>query len=70
VSNLGPQTYFPVPEGIINHRGENWIGLVVWAVDIPVTPNLRLEGALPVLTGMKPVELVESPAYKEREGAY
>lgn len=70
VSNMGPQTYFPVPEGIINHRGENWIGLVVWAIDTPVTPNLKLEGALPVLTGMKPVELVDSPAYEEREGAY
>jgi hypothetical protein len=24
---------FPVPEGIINHTGENYIGLTLWALD-------------------------------------
>lgn len=70
VSNLGPQSRFTVPEGIMNHQGENWLALVIWALDGPVTPNLKLEGSPPVLTGMSPVQLVESPPWGERKGVY
>lgn len=31
VNHIGPQTSFPVPEGILNYRGTNWIGLSLWA---------------------------------------
>ncbi|PNS14573.1 hypothetical protein CAC42_2630 [Sphaceloma murrayae] len=31
VPHIGPQMVFPVPEGILNHRGENRIGLSVWS---------------------------------------
>ncbi|PSK34590.1 hypothetical protein B9Z65_8916 [Elsinoe australis] len=31
VPHIGPQTLFPVPEGILNHRGKNRLGLSVWA---------------------------------------
>ncbi|KAG9085345.1 hypothetical protein FRC06_003654 [Ceratobasidium sp. 370] len=33
VSNLGPQTVYPIPEGILNHRGENDILLALWSLD-------------------------------------
>src|SRR4051812_2003902 len=33
VNRLGPQHAFPVPEGILNHEGENFISLTVWAQD-------------------------------------
>lgn len=33
VNNLGPQTAFPIPEGILNHEGDNHIALTVWAQD-------------------------------------
>ncbi|KAG9090402.1 hypothetical protein FS749_000548 [Ceratobasidium sp. UAMH 11750] len=32
-SNYGPQTVFPIPEGIINHRGENDVLLTLWSLD-------------------------------------
>ncbi|KAL8286237.1 hypothetical protein RQP46_004725 [Phenoliferia psychrophenolica] len=32
VSNLGPQTIFPIPEGILDHRGNNTIGVLLWAL--------------------------------------
>ncbi|CAE6453872.1 unnamed protein product [Rhizoctonia solani] len=33
VSNFGPQTVYPVPEGVLNHRGENDILLTLWSLD-------------------------------------
>ncbi|CAE6480671.1 unnamed protein product [Rhizoctonia solani] len=33
VSNFGPQTVYPVPEGVLNHRGENDILMTVWSLD-------------------------------------
>ena len=32
VSVLGPQLRFPVPEGILNHRGENTLALSISAL--------------------------------------
>ncbi|QRW20547.1 glycoside hydrolase family 35 protein [Rhizoctonia solani] len=51
VSNLGPQTVYPIPEGILNHRGENDVLLTIWS--------------LGTLTGAKipTIELVASPAF-------
>ncbi|KAI1407783.1 glycoside hydrolase family 35 protein [Hypoxylon sp. FL1857] len=73
VGHIGPQTSFPVPEGILNYKGENWIGLIIWRMedsgDTPVL-DFRLEAGAPVLTGRDPVALVESPAWSTRDGAY
>ncbi|KAF8704522.1 Beta-galactosidase, domain 3, partial [Rhizoctonia solani] len=33
VSNFGPQTVYPVPEGISDRRGENDVVLVLWSLD-------------------------------------
>ncbi|GAB1521035.1 hypothetical protein RhiTH_004126 [Rhizoctonia solani] len=33
VSNFGPQTVYPVPEGILDRRGENNVVLVLWSLD-------------------------------------
>ncbi|OTA54670.1 glycoside hydrolase family 35 protein [Hypoxylon sp. EC38] len=73
VGHIGPQTSFPVPEGILNYNGENWIGLAIWRMeDSGGTPVLdfRLEASVPVLTGRDPVVLVESPGWSARGGAY
>ncbi|KAI0138059.1 glycoside hydrolase family 35 protein [Hypoxylon sp. NC0597] len=73
VGHIGPQTSFPVPEGILNYNGENWIGLAIWRMedsgDTPVL-DFRLEVGVPVLTGRDPVVLVESPRWSARDGAY
>ncbi|KAI0379117.1 glycoside hydrolase family 35 protein [Hypomontagnella monticulosa] len=73
VGHIGPQTSFPVPEGILNYNGENWIGLIVWRMEdngeIPIL-DFKLEAGMPVLTGREPVVVVESPAWSPRKGAY
>jgi hypothetical protein len=70
VSNIGPQLNFPVPEGILNYNGENWIGLTVWALHNEGTkvPSLKLQAGTPVYTGRQPVVLVNSPVYTKRDG--
>ncbi|KAK6849720.1 beta-galactosidase [Apiospora arundinis] len=72
-SNIGPQSVFPVPEGILNYQGENWIGLSLWALNEggAKVPAMELRNtSVPIWTGREKVELVDSPAWKEREGAY
>ncbi len=71
LSSVGPQERFPVPEGILNYKGENWIGLAVWATHASgARVGLELSAGNPVRTGRKKVELVDSPAWSRREGAY
>ncbi|KAI5790579.1 beta-galactosidase A [Peziza echinospora] len=41
VNNLGPQTSYPVPEGILNHQGPNTVGLLLWSLQKEV---VKLEG--------------------------
>lgn len=31
VNHLGPQTKFPVPEGILNYSGQNFVAITLWA---------------------------------------
>ncbi|CAE6479336.1 unnamed protein product [Rhizoctonia solani] len=33
VANMGPQVLFPVPEGVLDHRGENDVMLILWSLD-------------------------------------
>ena len=72
VSNIGPQTSYPVPEGILNHRGTNWIAVSLWALESvgAKLENFELSHETPVKTGMKEVESSEQPKYEERQGAY
>lgn len=72
ISYLGPQTNFPVPEGILNYAGDNWVSLAVWALDTAgaAVPGLSMSARQPVLTGRQPVELVASPKWVKRSDAY
>lgn len=72
VANIGPQTHFPVPEGILNYKGSNWVGLVLWAYgpEGAKVEGFSLESGTPVLSGRSPVVLVESPGWTVREAAY
>lgn len=72
-SNVGPQTAFPVPEGVLRYNGENWLGIALWALgsDGASVPGLEWTvGATPALTGRSAVTDVEAPAWTERVGAY
>lgn len=75
INNVGPQTRFPVPEGILNYRGVNWLAIEFWSRDDPTKvqsriKGLALEAGTPVNTGMRDVRVVDSPVWVERVGAY
>jgi len=44
VGNLGPQSKFPVHEGILNYRGLNTVAVALWAMipDVTISPDLQL----------------------------
>lgn len=72
ISHIGPQTSFPVPEGILNYRGRNTIAVAIWATQpggARIAP-LSLKAGTPVLTGRRPVTVVAAPAWTERPAAY
>lgn len=73
INYIGPQTDFPVPEGILNYKGENWIGLALWALDDTGSsvPGLALKASRqPVLTSRNKIDLVKGPSYSKRTDAY
>ncbi|KAJ5162681.1 Glycoside hydrolase family 35 [Penicillium coprophilum] len=71
VSNIGPQTSYPVPEGILNYRGTNYLALSVWALEDGVKlESFDLIHTTPVLTALDEVKSVGQPKYKKRKGAY
>ncbi|KAJ5904546.1 hypothetical protein N7504_006929 [Penicillium tannophilum] len=72
VNNIGPQTSYPVPEGILNYRGTNWLGLTLWGLDDDGASldGLELVSTHPVLTSMSEVESVDQPKWQKRAGAY
>lgn len=72
-SNIGPQWVFPVPEGILNYKGENWVGISLWALNeggakVPAMELNATSGQ--IWSGREKVVLVDSPAWEERDGAY
>lgn len=72
VSNIGPQTEYPVPEGILNYNGDNWVGLAVWSLDNTgaKVPGFSLKAGTPVQSSRNKVALVNGPSYSKRPGAY
>jgi hypothetical protein len=63
IAHVGPQRVFPIPEGILNHRGSNTVAL---AVTSDGAPGDALEAvklvALRNVAGGVPVRLVSAPA--------
>ncbi|KAK4161998.1 glycoside hydrolase superfamily [Cladorrhinum sp. PSN259] len=77
IPHIGPQSLFPVPEGILDYNGNNTISLLLWATGtggrIDGGLKLIVSSGVPILTGRYDVVpvmdgLVEG--WKEREGAY
>ncbi|KAL3417481.1 glycosyl hydrolase family 35 [Phlyctema vagabunda] len=70
-SNLGPQTSFPVPEGIINHRGENTLSLSIWVMsDIAKLDSFYLEADGIIATSMYPTKQMPQLPWAFRKDAY
>lgn len=71
VPHIGPQTRFPVPEGVLDHRGPNTLALAVWGMQPGAALGpVRWEVGMVSETGYGPVALSEAPVWEEREGAY
>lgn len=74
VDNLGPQTAYPVPEGILNYEGINDVALTLWALEEKGASigDLQLVPQMPVQSGYfaERIPLSPQPAWKKREGAY
>jgi hypothetical protein len=72
VSNVGPQTNFPVPQGILNYNGSNYIGVSLWGLDGGATKldgfEMGIDGV--VWSGLGEVKYVEGQTYSQRKGAY
>ena len=72
VPHVGPQFRFPVHEGILNHHGENTIGITLWAME---EGGAKIEGlswdvSMITETGFGEIELSPAPEWEKREGAY
>ncbi|KAJ7087201.1 glycoside hydrolase family 35 protein [Mycena belliarum] len=71
VNHVGPQTAFPVPQGILNYGGENTLAVALWAME---AGGARVEGLALRLTArvesaMGPVANVPAARWAAREGA-
>ncbi|MCJ1351023.1 MAG: hypothetical protein MMC33_001005 [Icmadophila ericetorum] len=74
VNNIGPQTAFPVPEGILNYHGMNYIAISLWAMDAggAKLENVELVSTAVIQTGYREVEMAPGTTdeWKERQGSY
>ena len=72
VNNVGPQTRFPVPEGILNYHGHNYVALSLWGFDEGGNrlSGLDLVPTAQIMTGCKKVGNAPMPGWKKRENAY
>ncbi|KAF1950709.1 hypothetical protein CC80DRAFT_482347 [Byssothecium circinans] len=71
-NGIGPQSRFPVPQGIWNYRGENYVAISVWALgEGGAKPGgVELVAGMPVKSGYGEVELAPMEGWVERTGAY
>lgn len=78
VNNIGPQTSFPIPEGILNHHGRNYIALTLWALDaqgariggLELLPSLATSASMIRSGYRKPGLVWRREEWRVREGAY
>lgn len=72
VNNIGPQLRFPVPEGILNYYGTNYLTLSLWSLgNQPVKlGGLRLEADAVIQSGYRKPLLVEGETYTRRSNSY
>ncbi|MCJ1312607.1 hypothetical protein MMC25_006281 [Agyrium rufum] len=71
VANVGPQVEFPVPQGILDYSGRNYVALLVWALEGAVKVNdVRLVPTAVVQSGYGNVEMSPITSYAPRMGAH
>lgn len=72
VHNIGPQDTYPVPQGIWDYNGSNYVAVSLWALEAggAKVGNLSLVAGPVIQSGYGPVELSPLTGWTEREGAY
>ncbi|KAH9208651.1 glycoside hydrolase superfamily [Leptodontidium sp. 2 PMI_412] len=72
INNLGPQSSFPVPQGILDYHGDNFLAVGLWARDASGAKltNFSLNAGTPVWTSFSAPALAPSSLYTPRTGAY
>lgn len=72
VSNVGPQLRFPVPQGILEYHGRNYLGVSVWGLGAGATRVQGLELGVDGVFwgGVGDVRTVVGSGWVRREGAY
>jgi hypothetical protein len=72
VNNIGPQVRFPVPEGIWNYNGSNYLALTIWGMEKGGVKlgGLQLSADAAVQSGYVKPGLVEGERYAQRLNSY
>ncbi|KAB8221838.1 beta-galactosidase, domain 2-domain-containing protein [Aspergillus novoparasiticus] len=72
INNIGPQTEYPIPEGILNHQGENYLAITFWTLEEngAKLDGIELQSKAVVQSGYRKPALVAGQTYSPREGAY
>lgn len=72
VHNIGPQDLFPVPEGIWNYHGSNYVAVSLWSLEAEgaKVDSLSLVAGPVIQSGYGPVELAPLTGWTPRAGAY
>ncbi|KAJ6015375.1 beta-galactosidase [Penicillium herquei] len=72
VNHIGPQSHFPIPEGILNHDGANYLALAIWAQDTQPfqLAGLKLQAEAVILRGYEKPSLVPAQRFTPRKYSY
>lgn len=72
VNGVGPQRRFPVPEGIFNYQGENYVGVSIWALEEggAKPEGFELVNGMEVQSGYGEVKGAPMENWIKREGVY
>ncbi|KAF2094930.1 beta-galactosidase [Rhizodiscina lignyota] len=72
VHNVGPQDTYPVPEGILNYHGENWVAVALWALEKggAKLTGLDLGADAVIVSALEPITNSPMPGWEKRAGAY
>ncbi|KAK5163099.1 uncharacterized protein LTR77_010883 [Saxophila tyrrhenica] len=72
INNVGPQKSFPVPEGIFNYHGTNYLAFALWSLEAEGAKvgGLELSVNGTVLSGYGDVPMSPMSSWSKRKGAY
>ena len=72
VNNIGPQTSFPVPQGIWDYQGDNYIAFAFWNLesDAAKIEGLELSVNATIMSGYGEVAMAPMSRWTPRAGAY